>query len=165
MAARGVRGPVRMAHPASNPREQIPSCNVPFRTRPHRTGFRSCFRSAPLVLPPRSAPAGPGDRAHLVEEGQRARLTLEDVADEVAERGLGLSLDVDHEAQPGERLDIESLVRLQQFQRLESQARPIVRRARTPLADDAAEWRDPAEALVRSEHAVALDAAVDLGAG
>ena len=33
----------------------------------------------------------------------------------------------------------------------------------TPLAQDPAERRHPAEALVRLEHAVALDAAVDLG--
>lgn len=36
-----------------------------------------------------------GCRANLVKERQRARLTLEDMADEVAQRGLGLAFDID----------------------------------------------------------------------
>ena len=39
-----------------------------------------------------------------------------------------------------------------------------MRRTGTSIADDAAEWRDPAEPLVRLEHAVALDAPIDLRA-
>ena len=39
-----------------------------------------------------------------------------------------------------------------------------MRRSGAALAEDAAERRDPAEALVRLEHAVAFDAAIDLGA-
>jgi hypothetical protein len=68
------------------------------------------------------------------------------------------------QAQRGERADVESLVRLEQLERLEAQARAIVRRAGAAVAQDAAEGRHPAEAAVGLEHAVAFDAAVHLGA-
>ena len=49
------------------------------------------------------------------------------------------------------------------FSAFEAEPRPVVRRSRAALAEDAAERRHPAEALVGLEDPVAFDAAVDLG--
>ena len=110
-----------------------------------------------------SAGRAAGGLADLVEEGQRARVALEGAADELAQGGLGLALDGRGLAQAGDRLDVQALVGLQELERLERQAGPVVRRARAALAHDAAERRDPAEPLVRLEDAVAFDAAIHLG--
>ena len=109
--------------------------------------------------------SGPSHRrgADLVEEGERASVALERDADEVAQRRLGLALDGGRQPERRDRLDVETLVRLEQLDRVERDPRPVVRRSGTALAQDAAERRDPAEALVRLEHPVAFDAAVHLG--
>ena len=64
---------------------------------------------------PRPAWAAPD----LVEEGQRPGVALERDADELAQRGLGLALDVGREPQRRDRLDVEALVGLEQLDRLE----------------------------------------------
>ena len=101
--------------------------------------------------------------ADLVEEGERPGVALEDVPDEVAHRALDLALGRGGEAESRDRLDVLALVRLQELQPVERQARPVVGRTRTTVAQDAAERRDPAEPAVDLEGPVALDAAVDLG--
>ena len=101
-------------------------------------------------------------RPDLVEERERARVAFERPADELAEGGLGLAFDVGREAERRDRLDVEPLVGLEQLERLEADRRPVVRRTGTPLAQDPAERRHPAEALVRLEDPVAFDAAVHL---
>ena len=46
-----------------------------------------------------------------------------------------------------QRFDVQALVRLQELERLQGEACPIGRRARAARAEDAAQWRDPAEAI------------------
>src|SRR3954452_8634736 len=102
--------------------------------------------------------------ADLVEEGQRPGVALEGDANELAQRGLGLAFDVGGQAELGDRLDVEALVRLQQLDGVEADRRPVVRWPGTAVAQDAAERRDPAESLGRLEDPVAFDAAIDLRA-
>ena len=144
----------------------------------HRRGHRRGDRPAGRLPPGRNGRGGTGggtDRAahlalgggrlpDLVEEGEGAGLPLQGLADEVAQRRLDLALDRGGQAELGQGLDVEALVGLEQLQSLQGEAGAVVRRPGTALADDAAEWRDPAETLLRLEHAVALDAAIDLGA-
>ena len=47
-----------------------------------------------------------GTGSDLVQEGQRACLALEHVADEAAQGVLGLELDLGRDAQPGDGLDV-----------------------------------------------------------
>ncbi len=68
------------------------------------------------------------------------------------------------QAQLGDGLDVEALIGLEQLERIQAQAGPVVGRSGAALAHDAAERRHPAEALVGLQDAVALDAAIDLGA-
>ena len=58
--------------------------------------------------------------ADLVEEGERASVALERVAEEVAHRALDLALRLGGQPEPGERLDVLALVRLQELQRVEA---------------------------------------------
>ena len=54
-----------------------------------------------------------GRRADLIEERERACLTLEHVADEVTQRRLDLALDTGREPKAGQRLDVQALVCLE----------------------------------------------------
>ncbi len=58
-------------------------------------------------------------RPDLVEERKRSRLALQRVADELAHRGLDLALGRLSEAESGDRLDIESLIGLEELQAVE----------------------------------------------
>src|SRR4051794_720290 len=103
------------------------------------------------------------DDADLIQEGERSGVALEDDPEEVPQRALDLSLGGRGEPEAGERLGVLALVCLEELQRVEGQSRPIVRRPRTAVAQDAAERRHPAEPAVGLEAAVTLDASVDLG--
>ena len=109
-----------------------------------------------------TAPAGVAWRTSSRNGSERASRSRT-MPDEVAQVGLDLALGGRREAQLGDGLDVESLVGLEQLERLQAQAGPVVGRPGTALAHDPAERRHPAEALVRLEHPVALDAAIDLG--
>src|SRR3954449_5604809 len=98
--------------------------------------------------------------ADLVEERQGAGLTLEDVAQEVAERGLDLPFRGGRQPKASDRLDVLALVRLEELQAVERQPCPIVRRTRAAVAQDATERRDPAKPAVDLQHAIAFDAAI-----
>src|SRR5258706_9963786 len=106
---------------------------------------------------------GSGRRANLVEERERSGFAFERPAHELAQRRLGLGLDRRGQTERGDRLDVETLVGLEQLEGIQRQARALVRRTRTTLAQDAAKGWDPAEALVGLEHPIALDAPIDLG--
>ena len=103
-----------------------------------------------------------GCRTSSRNASERAR-ALQSPPDEVAQRGLDLALDRPGQAELGQRLDVQALVGLEQLQALQGEAGALVGRSGTALADDAAEWRDPAEALLGLEHAVTLDASIDFG--
>src|SRR4029079_19522422 len=100
----------------------------------------------------------------LVEEGQRASLPLERVADEVAEGALALPLGLGREAKRGDRLHVLALVGLEELQGLEAETRPIAWWPRAAVAQDDAEDRDTAEETGGLKNPIALDAAVDLRA-
>src|SRR6187551_960732 len=119
--------------------------------------------AAPATPTPRLILAFSMCRPDLVEERQRACVALERGSDEFTQRRLGLTLDIRCQAQLRDRLDVEALIGLEELERLQRDPRPVVSGPGTALAQDAAQWRDPAEALLGLEHAVAFDAAVDLG--
>ena len=107
-----------------------------------------------------AGPARGGPRRGRPASGHRARARLRTKSRRAASVSRSTAADW---RSAGDGLDVEALVRLEQLERLERQAGPLVRRARAALADDPAERRDPAEALVGLEHPVAFDAAIHLG--
>src|SRR6476619_363028 len=98
----------------------------------------------------------------LVEERERAGVALQGVAQEVTEGDLDLPLRRCGEPESRQRLDVLALVRLQELERIEREARSVVRRAWAAVAQDATQRRDPAVPGVDLQDPIAFDAAIDL---
>jgi hypothetical protein len=90
---------------------QTPPDRLVGREDPVASGHRQSWVERPVTgrLPELSS----GRRADLIEERERACLTLEHVADEVTQRRLDLALDTGREPKAGQRLDVQALVCLE----------------------------------------------------
>ena len=110
---------------AVEPLERVPVASRIRCRRPRDLRGRRLARAG-VVRRRRHGDGGPGTvcDADLVEERERARVTLEGDPHEVAHRGLDLALRALGEPERGERLDVQPLVRLEQLERLERQRRP-----------------------------------------